>query len=142
MWRLRPPALSGGRNRDPPSVRLTAPLPDATVTGEVSLSAKAADEATVARVEFFIDGARLGERTARPYRMQWNTASVKPETWRSSPRSPAIARDNRSEARQKVRMAGVSPVGGARTAEDRAKIDDRVPAGEARRRTGTEREVG
>ncbi len=105
VWLLRPHMLDGGRDQDPPSVRLTSPLPDATVTGEVTLSAAAADEATVSRVEFFVDGARLGERTTRPYRMQWNTASVKPETWHQF---TAVAYDragNRSEARQKLRVA-------------------------------------
>ena len=120
VWLLRPHMLDGGRDQDPPSVRLTSPLPDATVTGEVTLSAAAADEATVSRVEFFVDGARLGERTTRPYRMQWNTASVKPETWHQF---TAVAYDragNRSEARQKLRVADMGRQAERSTPKDRA----------------------
>ena len=82
-------------------------MPDATVTGEVSLSAEAADEATASRVEFFIDGARLGERTTRPYRMPWNTASVKPETRRQFTAAACDRAGHRIEARQNVRVAGL-----------------------------------
>jgi hypothetical protein len=81
-------------------------LPDATVAGEVTVAADTAEEGAVSRVEFFVDGTRLGERTASPYRIQWNTASVKTGTWHQL---TAVAYDragNRSEARQKVRVAG------------------------------------
>jgi hypothetical protein len=107
VWLLRPHTVPGdARDRDPPSVRLTSPLPGATVAGEVTLSAEAADDATVSRVEFYIDGARLGERTAPPYQMQWNTASAKPETWHQLTAVACDRAGNPSEARQKVRVAG------------------------------------
>jgi len=107
VWLLRSRGVSGGgHDRDSPRVRLTSPLPDATVAGEVTVAADTAEEGAVSRVEFFVDGTRLGERTASPYRIQWNTASVKTGTWHQL---TAVAYDragNRSEARQKVRVAG------------------------------------
>ena len=61
----------------------------------------------VAQLEFFIDGARLGERTTRPCRMPWNAAPVKPETWRQLTAVACDRAGHRSEARQKVRVAGM-----------------------------------
>lgn len=62
-------------NTAPPTGSLTAPAAGATVSGtSVTLSASASDDAGVAKVEFLIDGDRVGAPdTTAPYSVQWNT---------------------------------------------------------------------
>ena len=63
-----------------PTVNLTNPVNGATVGGTVTLTATAADDFGVTRVEFFVDGVSLGtgtpSMTAGPWQLQWNTGSV------------------------------------------------------------------
>jgi chitodextrinase len=61
----------------PPSVSITAPAANATVSGTISVSANATDNVAVASVQFQLDGASLGTPvTAAPYTISWNTATV------------------------------------------------------------------
>lgn len=61
----------------PPSVSITAPADNATVSGTIAVNANAADDTGVSGVQFFLDGATLGaEDTISPYGISWNTASV------------------------------------------------------------------
>src|SRR5262249_16550597 len=57
----------------PPTVAMTAPASGATVSGSaVTVSATAADNVSVAGVQFTLDGANLGaEVTAIPYSIAW-----------------------------------------------------------------------
>src|SRR5256884_621663 len=61
----------------PPTVAITAPANNATVSGSsVTVSANASDNVGVTGVQFKLDGANLGsEITTAPYRLSWNTAS-------------------------------------------------------------------
>ena len=74
-----------------PTVSLTAPLGNATVTGaSVAVAANAADNVGVAGVQFKLDGANLGaEATAAPFSAAWNTT----QTTNGSHTLTAIARD-------------------------------------------------
>jgi chitodextrinase len=61
----------------PPSVALTAPADDATVSGSVALSATASDDAGVAGVQFLLDGSPIGaEDTTAPYAATWASAGA------------------------------------------------------------------
>ena len=61
----------------PPTVSITEPANGATVSGNVTISADAADNVAVAGVQFMLDGASLGaEKTTAPYSLSWNTANV------------------------------------------------------------------
>ena len=73
-----------------PTVSLTAPANGAIVTGTVTVSATASDNAGVVGVQFLLDGANLGaEDTSSPYSVSWNaaTAAIGPHTL------TAVARD-------------------------------------------------
>jgi len=59
-----------------PTVSLTAPANGATVSGTASVSASAADNIGVTKVEFYRNGALQSTDTASPYSFSWNTASV------------------------------------------------------------------
>ena len=60
-----------------PLVSITAPANNATVSGQVPLSAQASDNVGVVGVQFKLDGVNLGaELTTAPYSGTWNTAGV------------------------------------------------------------------
>jgi hypothetical protein len=68
--------VSNGVNQ-PPTVSLTAPASNATVSGTVSVTASASDDVGVAGVQFKLDGVNLGsEDTSSPYSVSWNTATA------------------------------------------------------------------
>jgi hypothetical protein len=59
-----------------PTVALTTPAAEATVTGTTVVSATATDDGSVASVQFKLDGVALGaEDTAPPYELSWNTVA-------------------------------------------------------------------
>ena len=63
----------------PPTVSLTAPAADATVTGMITIVASAADNVALAGVQFLIDGNNLGAEVtgAGPtFSFTWNTMSA------------------------------------------------------------------
>ncbi|HEY1285351.1 MAG TPA: galactose oxidase-like domain-containing protein [Solirubrobacterales bacterium] len=61
----------------PPTVSLTSPADEATVSGNVSLAATASDASGIAGVQFLLDGSPLGaEDTSSPYALTWDSTSV------------------------------------------------------------------
>jgi chitodextrinase len=74
----------------PPTVALTAPASNATVSGTVTISANASDNVAVASVQFTLDGSPLGSPvTAAPYNLSWDTTTAS----NGSHTLGAIARD-------------------------------------------------
>jgi subtilisin family serine protease len=60
----------------PPTTSITSPAGGATVGGTVTVSANAADNVGVSRVELFVDGALTGSDTSSPYAVAWNTTTA------------------------------------------------------------------
>ncbi len=61
----------------PPTVSLTAPAGNSTVSGTVTVSATATDNVGVASVQFQLDGANLGvAQTMSPYSIVWDTTTM------------------------------------------------------------------
>jgi RHS repeat-associated protein len=61
-------------NTAPPTGSMSAPANNATVSGPVTVSATASDDVGVARVEFLVDGVRVGAPdTSALYSITWNT---------------------------------------------------------------------
>ncbi|HEU4412140.1 MAG TPA: PHB depolymerase family esterase [Polyangiaceae bacterium] len=58
-----------------PTVNVTAPANGSTVSGTVTVTAAAADDQGVARVEFFVDGDLVATDTTAPYSFAWDTAA-------------------------------------------------------------------
>jgi hypothetical protein len=83
-WRITEGFKGGGTSpppppdTSPPSVSITAPTPGAgALSGQVTVSAAAADNVGVAGVQFKLNGADLGaEDTGQPYSIAWNTTTV------------------------------------------------------------------
>jgi hypothetical protein len=66
-WNVAPAATA-------PAVTVTAPAAGATVSGTVNVTASASDDVGVLGVQFFVNGAPLGnEDIAPPYDVTWNT---------------------------------------------------------------------
>jgi fibronectin type 3 domain-containing protein len=60
-----------------PSVSISAPANNATVSGSVNVTASASDNVGVVGVQFLLDGVNLGaEDTAAPYATTWDTTRV------------------------------------------------------------------
>ncbi len=57
-----------------PTVSVTSPVNNATVSGTVSVSAAASDNVGVTKVEFYVNGKLQTSDTASPYSFSWNTA--------------------------------------------------------------------
>ncbi len=94
----------------PPSVSITSPLDQASISGSVAVSANAGDDVGVAGVQFKLDGALLGaEKTAAPYSMSWNSTSAA----NGAHTITAVARDaagNTSQAAVNVTVANSTQV--------------------------------
>ena len=61
----------------PPTVSMTAPANNATVSGSVTVSANASDNIGVVGVQFLLGGVPLGaEDTTAPYSITWNSTTV------------------------------------------------------------------
>ena len=71
---VTPPTASP--DTTPPTVGLMLITNGAVVSGVTTLFANASDDVGVAGVQFRIDGNVLGEVTAAPYALAWNTATV------------------------------------------------------------------
>ncbi|HKJ67020.1 MAG TPA: Ig-like domain-containing protein, partial [bacterium] len=69
-----PPPPSSPGDTIQPSVTITSPPDNATVSNIISLVAEASDNAGIARVEFYCDGNALGNQiTKDPYAMEYNS---------------------------------------------------------------------
>ena len=74
-------ALSGNNTFPPdttaPTVAITAPSLNATLSGTVSIDANASDNVGVGGVQFLVDNVALGgEDTSSPYSVSWDTTTV------------------------------------------------------------------
>jgi hypothetical protein len=69
-------SLSSG-DQTAPTLTLTAPGSGSTVSGTTTVTASAGDNATLASVQFKLDGANVGApETAAPYQVAWDTTAV------------------------------------------------------------------
>ncbi|HYO58131.1 Ig-like domain-containing protein [Archangium sp.] len=64
-----------GLGPNPPEVVITSPASGATLSGTVTLTADAADDERVTRVNFLLDGKLLVSDTAPPYELVWDSTT-------------------------------------------------------------------
>jgi hypothetical protein len=64
------------KDTTPPTVSLTAPSSNATVSGTAAITASASDNVGVSKVEFYENGVLLSATNVSPYSYNWNTTSV------------------------------------------------------------------
>lgn len=71
------PAAQGESDTTSPTITLTDPEADSTVSGIVQVAATATDNTHVSRVQFFIDDKPLGSAvTSPPFMTRWNTKAT------------------------------------------------------------------
>jgi len=63
-------------DKNAPAVNITSPANGATVSGTITLTATASDDVQVLKVEFYVDGVKIGEDTTAPYTASWNSANT------------------------------------------------------------------
>jgi Bacterial Ig domain/Putative Ig domain len=104
-----------GTDTTPPTIALTAPANNATVSGSsVAVSGSASDSGGVAGVQFKLDGANLGaEDTTSPYSINWDTMTATNGTHTLT----AVARD----------AAGNSATSAARTVTVSNSVTNHAP---------------
>ena len=66
----------------PPTVSVTGPAAGSTLSGNVNLTATAADNIGVTQVQFFVDGVLTGTAANAPFAVRWNTRKVSQGTHR------------------------------------------------------------
>jgi beta-lactam-binding protein with PASTA domain len=59
-----------------PSINISAPAGDSTVSGIVTISAVAADNVGVIRVQFQVDGVQVGNILSSPWSVSWDSRTV------------------------------------------------------------------
>jgi Bacterial Ig-like domain/Bacterial Ig domain/Calcineurin-like phosphoesterase len=64
----------------PAGVAITAPTNNASVTGQVTISASASDNVGVVSVSFYVDGQLFDTDTSAPFSITWNTNKVSKTT--------------------------------------------------------------
>jgi YVTN family beta-propeller protein len=67
--------LPTGGDTVPPTVAISSPVAGAQVSGTVTITASASDNAGVSSVTFLVDGTSIGSDTSAPYSISWNTAA-------------------------------------------------------------------
>jgi hypothetical protein len=60
----------------PPTISITQPTASSSVSGVITVSAVAADNVGVTRVDLYVDGTLVASETAAPYNFSWDTANV------------------------------------------------------------------
>ena len=70
------PTLGGTTDTTAPTASISAPANNASVSGTVSVTASAADNVGVSKVEFYLNGALQGSDTTSPYLYSWNTMTA------------------------------------------------------------------
>jgi chitinase len=65
----------------PPTVSLSYPAANTTVSGTVSVAASASDNVGVAKVEFYLNGVLQSTDSSPPYLYSWNTVSTPPGSY-------------------------------------------------------------
>jgi hypothetical protein len=67
----------GGGDTTPPTVSITNPTQNETVSRTIPLAANATDNVAVASVQFFVDGQKVGSPvTSAPYAINWDSTTV------------------------------------------------------------------
>lgn len=83
----------------PPSAAITAPANAATVSGTVNVTATAADNTSISKVEFYINNTLKLTDTNPPYSYSWNTASGANGTYTVTIKAYDGAGNNATDAR-------------------------------------------
>ena len=100
---------SGAADTTPPTTSLTAPASGTTLRGVVTVSAAAADDVGVTKVEFYAGTALLGADDTAPYSVSWDTANVANGAYALSSKAFDAAGNSTTSAAVVVTVDNVAP---------------------------------
>jgi peptidoglycan/xylan/chitin deacetylase (PgdA/CDA1 family) len=94
----------------PPTVSITSPTADKTISGTVSLIASASDNVKVVGVQFMVDGVSVGaEDTLSPYQLSFNTKTLSNGTHTISAKARDAAGNTKTSTPISVTVNNVVP---------------------------------
>ncbi len=94
----------------PPTVAVTSPAANATVTSTIAVTASAADNVSVLGVQFFVDGAPIGvEVLDPPYSTPWDTTTSAPGTHNLTATARDAAGNTATSLPVPVTVQGLTP---------------------------------
>ena len=107
--------ITAGADTDPPTVSVTAPAANATVSGTTTVTANATDNVGVTGVQFLLDGANLGaEDTTSPYSVSWDSTTATNATHTITARARDAATNQTTSATVTVTVNNSAPPAGLR----------------------------
>ncbi len=113
-----------------PTVTLTAPPNGAPVERTLTLSATASDNVGVSAVEFFVDGASIGQDTTPPYSITWDSTTVANGAHALTARARDAAGNQTTSTAVSVNVSNTTTTPPS-TGTDTIWFDDNVPSGAA-----------
>jgi hypothetical protein len=67
---------AGSHTDNPPTVSITHPLNGSEISGPITISADATDDAGISKVDFYVDGNLIGSDNTNTYEMLWDSLTV------------------------------------------------------------------
>jgi|GEM_PF-1409400 len=101
---------TSGLDTTAPTVSISSPASGATVSGTLSVTASAADNVGVSKVEFYVNGTLKTTATAGPYAFAWDTTSVGNGTYTLSAKAYDAAGNVGTSANVSVNVSNASTV--------------------------------
>lgn len=92
-----------------PTVSIGSPAAGATVSGTATVTANAADDVGVTKVDFYVDGVLRATDTAAPYSMAWDTTALADGTHALQARATDAAGNSALSATVSVTVSNVPP---------------------------------
>jgi hypothetical protein len=115
---------NGAADTTPPTVAMTAPANNATVSATATVSANAADAVGVVGVQFRIDGTALGtEDLTAPYSISWNTTGASNGAHVLTARARDAAGNQTTSAAVNVTVNNAAPPAGAAIIAGQVEVD-------------------
>lgn len=105
--------ISAVADTTPPTIAMTSPAANATLTGtSVALAANASDNVAVKNVQFLLDGNPIGSPvTQAPYSMSWDSTTVANGSHTLSARATDTAGNTTTATAVTVTVANTAPTG-------------------------------
>lgn len=98
----------GGTTADttPPSVSISVPANNSSVSGTIAITANASDNVGVTKVEFYVNGGLQVTTTTAPYTFSWNTSSLSNGTYSLTAKAYDAANNSTTSSAVSVAVNG------------------------------------
>jgi hypothetical protein len=111
-----------------PTITLTSPTNNSTVSGDVAVQAQASDNVGVERVEFEANGTLIGADNTAPYSVTWNSRSLPDGNYTLVARANDAA-GNINAVTAAITVANAAPPPSSTGSSEIVWVEDGLPAG-------------